>query len=216
MWHWLLYSDGGLATRVLLGTAIFLILALFDVYQHGREARRWREYLFLLGAVAAAMVYGVFNDQITSRISWEYFYYGKGLAPGLHAAPPVDPRLYWQAAQVGMKATWTVGLLIGVALLLANNPGRRTQLPYRHLVKYLAVIMLCAILAAAACGLLGYLGWPAYWSEDFRQMIRHDEFRPRRFMCVYGIHLGGYIGGLLGTILVVALIQRRRAAVKAL
>jgi hypothetical protein len=34
-------------------------------------------------------------------------------------------------------------------------------------------------------------------SEDFRQILVHDEFRPRRFMAVFGAHLGAYVGGVL-------------------
>ena len=52
-----------------------------DLVNKGRNATRWREYGFLALCVAVAIVYGIVNDQITSRISWEYFYYGKDLAP---------------------------------------------------------------------------------------------------------------------------------------
>ena len=40
-----------------------------------------------------------------------------------------------------------------------------------------------------------------YTPEDFIAMVRRDEMRPYRFMAVFGIHLGGYIGGMLGTII---------------
>jgi hypothetical protein len=59
-------------------------------------------------------------------------------------------------------------------------------------------------------GVIGYLGGLAPLSEDFREMVRHNEFRPYRFMAVYGIHLGGYVGGALGTILAIISIRRRR------
>jgi hypothetical protein len=41
-------------------------------------------------------------------------------------------------------------------------------------------------------------------------MVTDDEWRPRRFMAVYGVHLGGYVGGALGTILAVVLVSRAR------
>jgi hypothetical protein len=213
MWHWWAHTDAGLWARIILGAAIFGLLGSIDFYRHGWEGRRWREYLFLAVAVTAAMVYGAVNDQITCSISWEYFYYGKGLADRLGVGPPPGAGLRWEAAKVGLKATWTAGLLIGVALLLANNPGKRPQLPYRRLLARLLMVLTCAVAAAVLLGCMGYAGWPAHWSEDFRQMVRHDEFRPRRFMCVYGIHLGGYVGGLIGTILAVVLIRRERYAI---
>jgi hypothetical protein len=45
-------------------------------------------------------------------------------------------------------------------------------------------------------------------------MVQHDEFRPYRFMAVFGVHLGGYLGGLIGMMLAVGwmLKQRRRRA----
>ena len=50
------------------------------------------------------------------------------------------------------------------------------------------------------------------WNEDFAEMLKHNLWRPRRFMTVYGIHLGGYIGGLVAMITAVILIRRKRRA----
>jgi hypothetical protein len=57
-WKWWFTTDAGLLTRIGVGAAIFAGLAIADVMRNGRAARRWREYLFLLSAVAAAMAYG--------------------------------------------------------------------------------------------------------------------------------------------------------------
>jgi hypothetical protein len=62
------------------------------------------------------------------------------------------------------------------------------------------LVLVSAAAMATLLGLTGYLGGLARISDDFHQMLLHDEFRPRRFMAVYGIHLGGYLGGLLGTL----------------
>ena len=61
---------------------------------------------------------------------------------------------------------------------------------------------------------MGYAGWLTRLSADFRVMVAQDEWRPYRFMCVYGIHLGGYIGGLLAMVVAIVHIvrQRRRLA----
>src|ERR1700712_3883544 len=110
LWHWVTTSDAGLATRIGLGGAIFLALALVDLRKHGAGATRWREYLVLLTCTLAAIVYGALNDQVTSAISWEYFYYGKGLSTQLGPQVPPDAvRLHLAAAVVGVKATWTAG-----------------------------------------------------------------------------------------------------------
>jgi hypothetical protein len=216
MWHWLAHTDAGLATRIGAGGVIFLVLAIVDLRKNGKQATRWREYLFLLACAAAAMVYGVVNDQITSRISWEYFYFGKGLDAVLGPVLLPDAgRLHYEAIKVGMKATWTVGLIIGVALLLANNPlGNRPRLSHGRLCSALAIIFGITVIFAVGFGVAGYFGVPAHFSDDFRQMIAHDEFRPYRFICVFGVHLGGYVGGLVGCVVAVFYIlwQRKKLA----
>ena len=120
---WLLHSDGGLLLRIVVGCCIFAALGIADLARHGRAATRWREYLVLLAAVAVALAYGALNDQITSAISWEYFYYGKELDKVLRpSVPPAGLSFHWEVAKVGLKATWSAGLIFGVVLLLANNP----------------------------------------------------------------------------------------------
>lgn len=214
MWHWLTQTDAGLAARIIAGAIILVILAVADLRRNGRNARRWREYLFLLVCVIAAMIYGVSNDLLTSTISWEYFCYGKGLWPEvIHDLPPDPLKLRLAASVVGLKATWTAGLIIGVAMLIANNPSRRwPQLKMTRMLRMLLLIALVAVICAAALATFGYLTGFARFSEDFSQMLARDQIRPRRFIAVFGIHLGGYIGGLLGLVLAIlriAVLRRR-------
>jgi hypothetical protein len=177
-----LHSDAGLFARIALGVLIFTALALVDYARHRERATRWREYSVLLLAVAGAILYGVVNDQITSAVSWEYFYYGKGLEEQLGpATPPATLALHLAAAVVGIKATWSAGLLIGVALLLANNPSRALpRLPNWRLLRLLPMILLITACIAAVGGIVGYAGLPARWNDDFAQMLRRDEMRPHR------------------------------------
>lgn len=209
---WLLHSDAGLLLRIALGVCIFAVLAIVDLRKNGKAATRWREYAFLLAAVFVAMVYGILNDQITSRISWEYFYYGKELDKVLGpTTPPAAAALHWEAAKVGVKATWSAGLVFGVALLLANNPRKNLpRLSNQRLLIYLALIALTAAICGLVFGILGYKGWLNFLSPDFQDMTRADIFRPRRFICTWGVHLGGYLGGFFGTIGAVILVFRRR------
>ncbi|MCC6424232.1 MAG: hypothetical protein IT447_12205 [Phycisphaerales bacterium] len=212
-WHWLVETDGGLMARIGVGAAILGVLAGVEIRNKGlRQSKRWREYLFLLTIVAAALVYGVINDLLTSRISWEYFYYGKGVAEVL--GPPVPPlagALAWEAAKVGMRATWTAGLIIGVVLLVANNPSRRwPSLSYGRLIAMAGLVFVITAITAAILGWVGSTGWFTHWSGDFAEMVRNNEMRPMRFMTVFGIHLGGYVGALIGMVMAVVLILRRR------
>lgn len=215
-WDWLVHSDAGLAVRIGVGVLIFAGLATVDYVRKGERATRWREYSVLIIAVVVAMAFGAVNDLVTSSISWEYFYYGKGLADRLARVPPDPVELHRAAAMVGVKATWSAGLIIGVALLIANNPSRRReQLGHRSLIRYMPLVLACVVIGGVAGGIAGYAGIPTRWSRDFAEMLQRDEMRPRRFMAAYGIHLGDYIGGATGAVMAVVSIRRGRRAVSA-
>src|ERR1700722_12050515 len=213
MLNWLIHTDAGLLVRISVGCCIFAVLGAVDLHRNGRAATRWREYGVLLACVAAALVYGALNDQITSRISWEYFYYAKELDKVLGPTTPPDmSALHWEAAKVGLKATWSAGLIFGVALLLANNPMRnRPRLRNRRLLAYLPLMLLTAAVCGVIFGIICYEGGLNFISADFADMARADIFRPRRFMGAWGVHLGGYIGGLLGTAIAVMRILLSRS-----
>jgi len=212
--HWLLHTDGGLLTRILVGSAIFAALAAVDLCRRGSAATRWREYAVLLAAVGAALCYGAVNDQVTVTISPEYFIDGKELYKVVGEHPSM-PQLRWEAAKVGLKATWTVGLIFGVLLLLANNPyGSLPRLKNRQLSLYLPVILLIAAGLGCVGGWLGYHGYLMRLDSDFQYMVDANVYRPRRFMCTWGVHLGGYAGGMIGTICaVLAVVVKRRRLV---
>jgi hypothetical protein len=212
MLNWLVHSDSGLLVRIAVGCCVFAGLAIADFSRRGRSATRWREYAVLAVTVGAAMLYGIVNDQITSGISWEYFYYGKELDKVLGPqTPPQAWALRWEAAKVGMKATWTSGLIFGVVLLLANNPYRTLhRLKNRELLRMIPIMVLTAGAMGIIGGILGYEGFLSWLSVDFQDMMRADVFRPRRFICTWGIHLGGYVGGFVGTFVAAVMVVRRR------
>ncbi len=208
--HWLLHTDAGLLTRILIGSAIFAYLAVIDLQRNRRAATRWREYGVLLAGVAAALSYGAINDQVTVTLSPEYFLNGKELDKVVGDHPPMG-KLRWEAAKVGLKATWTAGLIFSVMLLLANNPHREwPRLPNRRLVRYLPVILLVAACCGAIGGWLGYHGYLTSLDSDFAPMVDANMYRPQRFMAAWGVHLGGYVGGTVGTVAGVILIIRAR------
>ena len=209
---WWLKTDSGLLARVAIGAGIFAMLAVADLIRRGSDATRWREYLFLAAAAACAMIYGLLNDRIASSISWEYFYYGKGLDLQLGPYVPPDPWvLHWEACKIGLKASWSVGLLVGVALLIANNPRpKRRQLPYRHLLMLLPIVLVTTAIFAIIGGWIGSQGWLAWTSRELQLTLRDDMFRPRRFMFVYGMNLGAYVGGAVATMGATIYIVRRR------
>ena len=192
-----------LSLRLTIGLSIFAVLAIVDLRRNGSNARRWREYCFLATIVAVAIAYGIINDQITSAISWEYFYYGKELSLVLGAqTPPDQAAMRWEAAKVGIKATWSVGLILGVLLLIANNPSAfKPQLSFLRLFAFVPGVLLFAALLAVALGFVGSRGGLNWCSDDFQMMAQTNLFRPAHFMAAWGAHLGGYVGGIAGGLL---------------
>ena len=209
---WWLFSDAGLAARVVIGVAIFAILASIDLHRHGRSARRWREYLFLLAATAAGVAYGAVNDLITSSISWEYFYYGKGLNESLGPHTPPDMRrLHLGAMQIGMKAAGAAALVIGACLLVANNPRPRSpQLSYRKLFPHLARIFAITAATAILLSIVGALGGLTWLSADLQWVATQKDLRPTHFFSAFGAHLGSYAGGAIALLTSILKIARDR------
>ena len=67
---------------------------------------------------------------------------------------------------IGMKASFSAGLIIGVVMLLANNPRKnRRQLPYRELFKLLAMVF---AVAAIGAGTGAAIGWHGGWNGHRR------------------------------------------------
>jgi hypothetical protein len=191
-----------LPIRVAIGLSIFAVQAIVDLRRNGSSARRWREYCFLAAVVGIAMMYGIVNDQITSAISWEYFYYGKELCLVLGAQTPPDrAAMRWEAAKVGMKATWSAGLILGALMLIANNPSRtRPQLSFARLFMFVPGVLLFTAMMGVLLAWVGSRGGLNWCSNDFRLMAQTNLFRPSHFMTAWGANLGGYLGALVGSL----------------
>jgi hypothetical protein len=209
---WWFKTDAGLATRIAIGVGVFAVLGIVDLVRNGRSAQRWREHVFLVCAAVAGMAYGIANDAVTSSISWEYYFYGKGLDQVMPAQTPPDAgALRLRAMSIGCKAGGSAGVLIGALLLIANNPraGLR-RLTYRQLSFQIAVIYIITICFSLALGIAGGLGWLLWTSNDLVALWQSGDYRPRHFVGVYGIHLGAYVGGALGTLIVLLHVARSR------
>ena len=92
----------------------------------------WARILAL--CVGSAVAYGIVHDQITARVSIEYFTIGH---PRLFATDDPTPHaLAW-----GVIATWWVGLLLGIPLAIAARRGARPKLAARDLLRPIGVLL---------------------------------------------------------------------------
>lgn len=189
--------------RVGVLAAVLGLFALADWAVHGRRAKRWREYVFLLGCAELGAAFGVGVDQITARLSPEYFIIGKHIEPG---------EGYWTSVmQLGVQAGFFAGAVVGGLLLIANSVAPSRQ-PLRLIVlaRFLLVPIGLAIAGACQGGLvLALCPPPSFMVDKFRSQLEATALF--RLCIVWGIHLGLYIGGVAGTVFAVACVVIKRS-----
>lgn len=187
--------------RLCGGLLVLAVLLIVDL-RRGRTQRA-KEYAFLFGATAAAMLYGLVHDFVSWSISREYFVLGKGIDS---AATGYS----WETMKLAMSALWTAGLIGAASFLMANNPDRLgRQVPYRLLIRLSAVPLLLSIITEALTGPLGYLLAP-YIADRMDLLYIYDR-ASRPFFTVWGMHAGAYLGGIAGIVIaIVAILKMKR------
>ena len=99
--------------------------------------------------IFSAVIYGILHDQITARVSVEYFTIGH--PPVFPTRSPTLLGLGW-----GIIATWWVGLLLGVPLSIAARAGPRLKRGLRSLVRPIVLLLLVMGFCALLAGVIGY------------------------------------------------------------
>lgn len=173
--------------RLLLLLGFLALGAAIDRWRNGRAATRPREYSWLLGVGALGALFGLCVDQVTSRLSVEYFVLGKGIDPGT--------RYERDVLVLSLQAGFTGGLAVGGVLLVCN----RNALPLRRLLRSCVWPLAGAIALAPVGGLLARAFDPLGLADAIREQ-EPDPGRRAWFATVWGIHCGIYAGGLVGVI----------------
>lgn len=152
----------------------------------------------------AAVAYGVIHDQVTARICVEYFTIGH--PPLIPTTSPTLLALAW-----GVVATWWVGLPLGAILAVAARGGRRPKLSAAQTRPY--VLYLLAVVGALAfiSGLLAYVLATAgkiSLPQDWANLLPAPTRIP--FLVDLWTHSASYLFGVFGSVVVSALVYRRR------
>jgi hypothetical protein len=187
--------------RIIAGLIFFAALGILDLIKNPQNPKRLKEYGFLFSVVGITMLYGLLHDYITSTISPDYFVLGKGIESAREGFNK-------DVAMLALKATWSAGLVIGVAFLLPNNPSKiKPQLKYKTLYGLLIYPLLLSVLLAVLIGILFNVFAPKF-SSSLNELPNPRSYK--FFMTVWGIHIGSYAGGLLGMIVGIVRIRMLR------
>jgi hypothetical protein len=154
--------------------------------------------------VVAAVLYGIVHDQFTARICLEYFTIFH--PPVFHTQSPT-----WLGIGWGVLATWWVGVLFAIPMILAARAGSRPVLRASEL--RLPIVLLLAFMAASAVvfGCFGYvLARSGILNTDWLTFSPSRMTRCR-FMADWWAHTASYASAFLGgTVLCVMAYRRRR------
>ncbi len=186
--------------RILVLVALMAIVAGADAWVRRRRARRWKEYLFILAVGCLGAVFGAMIDLVTSSISADYFICGKELSPD---------GIRWRAMVLGLEAGFSAGAIAGALCLfigMRNGAGSIT-LPRVAMLAWRPLVL--ALVLGAAVPLT------CSWFDPFGyvELLGGTHVGPGgavRFLTVWHIHTGVYLG--LGAGVVWMIVKLRRLA----
>jgi pimeloyl-ACP methyl ester carboxylesterase len=152
-----------------------------------------RESLRILGlAAAASAVYGVLHDQVTARVSLEYF--TRAHLPLIASSSPTLVGLAF-----GIRAAVPVGLVLGALLAVAARAGPWPRRSARSLVLPVGLLLVAMAAIAAAAGALAYEAARAgvlVLEPPWRRVV--VPARQTRFTAVYAATVASYASGFGG------------------
>jgi hypothetical protein len=166
----------------------------------------------IAGCIAAAVLYGILHDQVTTRVCLEYF---TVLHPPIfHTHSPTLLGLGW-----GAYATWPVGLALGILFAICARAGSRTKLMFSDLIPLLSRLLAVMALSALTLGALGYSWGPMPVRESY--VVRMTPTvragipaaAEHGFVADLWATFASYASGLSGGLVCCALVYRKRVRI---
>lgn len=165
--------------------------------------------IIVLAAIVIASIYGVAHDQATYSISPEYYTKFKfiqfNLADSGAAQHMTQPRS--AVVMVGVKATWWMGLYIGLILAAFALIFRNADIMFASAMQALGIILLIAIITGVLGGFYGHyvlakrgVDW---WLPE--NLVHRSDF-----ITVGSIHNFSYLGGGIGLAVAIAFLYFKR------
>ncbi|MEA3265373.1 MAG: hypothetical protein U9P42_00320 [Candidatus Fermentibacteria bacterium] len=156
--------------------------------------------LIILLCMSAAILYGIVHNQVTVRISLEYFTIGHRAL--ISSTSPTLMGIAW-----GVHPNWWVGLSMGVLLAMAGRVGKWPKRNARSLVKPLLLLFLISGMASATAGILGYRmtesGALRLYDPLFSQVPSSGH---AAYISALWMHTASYTVGTMGALIVSLLV----------
>lgn len=154
--------------------------------------------------VLAAVVYGIGQDLITTRVCLEYFTIGHPpILGGTHN--PTLLALGW-----GVIATWWVGLGLGVPAALFARAGSKPKLGWRSLRIPIVSLMIVMAISATIAGFFGFLMSGLIDNYPPEKAVYYTP----QFQADAAAHSTAYLVGFAGGVVIWGWIWWRRASLE--
>ena len=164
--------------------------------------------IVVLGLLVA-MGYGILHDQVTTRVSIEYFTVGH--PPVFNTNSPTLLAFGW-----GVLATWQFGAAIGLVTAIFARLGSRPKISARQLLRPVAVLVTFVAAMSAVFGVVGFLSG-TYSVAGLDDSLAWNVPKPAhdRFIAALWAHRAAYATSYFGSVLLWAWItwSRSRSAV---
>lgn len=156
-----------------------------------------------VGAIVAGC-YGILHDQVTFSISREYF--TKMKFEQFAAADFGFPERVF-VGEIGFLATWWVGFIAAWFLARMAVPVWPGRMAWRKVFAAVSIMLAIAFVTAVIGYVIG--GNPGVDGPFWRSMCERMEIRDvAAFVRVGYIHYASYLGGLIGLVVAVFLMNR--------
>ncbi|HEV9037455.1 MAG TPA: hypothetical protein VGQ51_12560 [Puia sp.] len=169
--------------------------------------------IIVLAAIVIASIYSVGHDQATYSISPEYYTKFKfiqfNLADSGAAQHMTQPRS--AVVMVGVKATWWMGLYIGLIIAAFALMFRNADTMFASAMQALGIVLLIAII----CGVIGgYYGRYVLAKRGVGWWVPDNVVHRADFITVGSIHNFSYLGGVIGLVIAIAYLFFKRARLR--
>ena len=161
------------------------------------------------GAIAAAVIYGIIHDQITTHLCLEYFTEGfhKHNVKGTFIEKTLQkyPKsATWHGLIWGTIATWWVGAIIGIPLVAATQMGPWPKLTLKELIKPTLIMLSATGLSAVIGGVTSYHTHPEltnnFMNDEFQVDVKLSDKTKRCYWTAAEMHRESYGAGAVFSI----------------